>query len=155
MVVLKSRDTSPSPDFGLLITILRVEDAGSLIYAIDDVSLAARPAIHGHSSSIRRKGELLNFEAKDFAPAKACVFEENKREKQLIPLKKIKGVGTVIGYQSSSLSAWLLKRRVLGCVRSKICRIGSGGLRIQDYAVCLDLCRDHFNRNLMLCIFSC
>lgn len=98
-------------------TTLRVDDAGSHIYAIGDASSAARPAVHNVLDAVPvlcaniKRDLLLASEAKDLAAAEDRLFKEDTRETQLVPIGKSKGVGALMGYQVPSFFVWLIKGR--------------------------------------------
>ncbi|KIW87581.1 uncharacterized protein Z519_11906 [Cladophialophora bantiana CBS 173.52] len=98
-------------------TTLRVDDAGPFVYALGDVSNAARPAIHNILSQIPvlaaniKRDLLLNSSAKSRAAAQDANFKEDTRETQLVPIGTKKGVGAMMGYQAPSWAVWLIKGR--------------------------------------------
>lgn len=105
-------DTNPST--------LRVDCAGpnARIYAIGDASSFARPAVHNILSAVpvlcaSMKQDLLLEEghSKDLADAGGPLFVEDRRETQMVPIGRSKGVGAAMGFQLPSFLVWLLKGR--------------------------------------------
>ncbi|KAI9696230.1 MAG: hypothetical protein M1836_005783 [Candelina mexicana] len=100
---------------------LRVDAAGPRIYAIGDVSSAARPAVHLILEAIpilcaNMKRDLLLASSNTTANEKASfgedrVFKEDTRETQMVPIGKSKGVGAAMGYALPSWLVWLIKGR--------------------------------------------
>jgi len=92
---------------------LRVDGAGAgaRIYAIGDASNAAeKPGVHNTLSAVpvlvaNMKKDLIGGEGADRE------FEEDKRETQLVPIGKSKGVGAMKGWWLPSLLVWALKGR--------------------------------------------
>lgn len=94
---------------------LRVDKAGERIYAIGDVSSAARPAVHNVFNAIpilcaNIKRDLLLASESTAAPEDR-IFKEDTRETQLVPIGKSKGVGAAMGFQLPSFLVWLIKGR--------------------------------------------
>lgn len=96
---------------------LRVDKAEPRIYAVGDVSSAARPAIHNVFNAIpilcaNIKRDLL-VDSSNTSPAAAedRVFKEDTRETQLVPIGRSQGVGAAMGYQLPSFLVWLIKGR--------------------------------------------
>lgn len=54
---------------------------------------------------------LLVSEAPELAAAEDCVFKEDTRETQMVPIRQSKGVGAAKGYMLPSLMVWLMKGR--------------------------------------------
>lgn len=95
---------------------LRVDKAGERIYAIGDVSNFARPAIHNILNAVpilctNIKHDLLLAAESKTSHVQDCVFSEDTRETQLVPIGKSKGVGVVMGWQIPSFFVWLIKGR--------------------------------------------
>lgn len=95
---------------------LRVDKAGERIYAIGDVNTFARPAIHNTVNAIpvlctNIKHDLLLAAEPKTAHMQDCVFSEDTRETQLVPIGKSKGVGVVMGWRIPGFLVWLLKGR--------------------------------------------
>jgi NADH dehydrogenase FAD-containing subunit len=96
---------------------LRVDKAGPRIYAVGDVSSAARPAVHNVFNAIPilcaniKRDLLLESSNASLAAAEDRVFKEDTRETQLVPIGKSKGVGAAMGYQIPSFLVWLIKGR--------------------------------------------
>ncbi|KAL9115782.1 MAG: hypothetical protein Q9227_000150 [Pyrenula ochraceoflavens] len=96
---------------------LRVDKAGPRIYAIGDVASYSRPAVHIILEAIpilcaNIKRDLLLAVGKDESTVGAeRAFREDKRETQMVPIGKSKGVGAFMGYQMPSLFVWLIKGR--------------------------------------------
>ena len=95
-------------------TTLRVDAAGLRIYAIGDVSSAARPGIHIILEAIPvlcaniERDLLLASDKQNSNDDKSTfgedrLFIENTRETQLVPIGKSKGVGAAMGY---ALPSW-------------------------------------------------
>ncbi|KAH8896700.1 FAD/NAD(P)-binding domain-containing protein [Thozetella sp. PMI_491] len=95
---------------------LRVEKAGPRVYAIGDASTYARPAVHSLLSAVPilasniKRDLLLDAKVAVGVPAERT-HTEDKRESQLVPIGKSKGVGAMMGYQIPSFLIWLLKGR--------------------------------------------
>jgi apoptosis-inducing factor 2 len=95
-------------------TTLRVDKAGPRIYAVGDVASYARPAIHiileaipVLRANIRRDlfldaGEVVDDDQ---------IFKEDKRETQMVPIGKSKGVGAAMGWSLPSWMVWAIKGR--------------------------------------------
>jgi NADH dehydrogenase FAD-containing subunit len=96
---------------------LRVDTAGPRIYAVGDVSSYARPAVHNILDAIPVLGSnikrdlLLASGASESAIGEDRVFKEEKREMQLVPVGKTKGVGAAMGWRLPSWMVWLIKGR--------------------------------------------
>ncbi|TKX25016.1 hypothetical protein C1H76_2726 [Elsinoe australis] len=91
---------------------LRVDAAGPLVYAIGDVSSYAKPSIHQILAAIpvliaNMKSVLLEAVGKGRGTDRE--FKEDKRETQLVPIGRSKGVGAVMGYKRPSFFLWLIK----------------------------------------------
>ncbi|KAK9415187.1 putative FAD/NAD(P)-binding domain-containing protein [Seiridium unicorne] len=94
---------------------LRVDKAGPRIYAIGDASTYARAAVHHILNAIpvlgaNIKRDLL-LEAGQDVVGVDREFKEEKREMQMVPIGKSKGVGAVFGWQLPSFMVWLIKGR--------------------------------------------
>ncbi|KAH6724585.1 hypothetical protein BKA61DRAFT_687912 [Leptodontidium sp. MPI-SDFR-AT-0119] len=96
---------------------LRVDKAGVRVYAIGDVSSAARPAVHLILEAIPvlcaniKRDLLLDSGAEASSVSGERVFKEDTRETQMVPIGKSKGVGAAMGYQLPSFLVWLIKGR--------------------------------------------
>jgi NADH dehydrogenase FAD-containing subunit len=96
---------------------LRVDTAGPRIYAVGDVSSYARPAVHNILDAIPVLGAnikrdlLLDSKAPESAAGEDRVFKEEKREMQLVPVGRTKGVGAAMGWRLPSWMVWLIKGR--------------------------------------------
>lgn len=96
---------------------LRVDKAGPLVYAIGDASSAARPAVHLILEAIPvfcaniKRDLLLDSGIKKSTVGKERVFKEDKREMQMVPIGRSKGVGAAMGYWVPSWFVWALKGR--------------------------------------------
>lgn len=96
---------------------LRVEVAGSFIYAIGDASSYARPAVHNILSAVPVLGTNIKRDLRldaglpesEVGPDKN--FAEDTRETQLVPIGKSKGVGAAMGWLLPSWVVWLIKGR--------------------------------------------
>lgn len=96
---------------------LRVDAAGPRIYAVGDVSSAARPAVHHIFAAIpvvcaNLKRDLLLESGKgESEVGKERTFVEDKRATQMVPIGKGKGVGMAMGWSLPSLMVWAVKGR--------------------------------------------
>ncbi|KAG8525960.1 uncharacterized protein KY384_000722 [Bacidia gigantensis] len=96
---------------------LRVDIAGPRVYAVGDVASYARPAIHLVLEAIpvvcaNIKRDLLLASGQDEGSlGEDRMFKEDKRETQLVPIGKSKGVGAAMGYKLPSWLVWLIKGR--------------------------------------------
>jgi NADH dehydrogenase FAD-containing subunit len=96
---------------------LRVDAAGPRVYAIGDVGSHARPAVHNILNTVPilcaniKRDLLLAIGKEESAVAADRVFKEDKREMQLVPIGKSKGVGAAMGYQLPSWMVWAIKGR--------------------------------------------
>lgn len=96
---------------------LRVDAAGPRIYAVGDVSSAARPAVHNIFPAIpvvcaNLKRDLLLASGKEESEVcKERTFTEDKRATQMVPIGKSKGVGMAMGWTLPSLMVWAVKGR--------------------------------------------
>ncbi|PVH86594.1 FAD/NAD(P)-binding domain-containing protein [Cadophora sp. DSE1049] len=96
---------------------LRVDKAGARVYAVGDVSSAARPAVHLILEAVPvlcaniKRDLLLNSGAEKGSVGADRVFKEDTRETQMVPIGKSKGVGAAMGYQLPSFLVWLIKGR--------------------------------------------
>ncbi|EJD49635.1 FAD/NAD(P)-binding domain-containing protein [Auricularia subglabra TFB-10046 SS5] len=95
----------------------RVEGAGERVYAIGDASAAARPAVHNIlgavpvlGANVKRDLLLAAGKPADQVP-KDREFIEDKRETQLVPIGRSKGVGSFMGWSQPSFFVWLIKGR--------------------------------------------
>lgn len=94
---------------------LRVDAAGPRVYAVGDVASYARPAIHQILTAVpvltaNMKRDLLSDSGKEVG-SKDRVFAEDKRETQLVPIGRSRGVGAAMGYKLPSFLVWLIKGR--------------------------------------------
>jgi apoptosis-inducing factor 2 len=87
---------------------LRIDAAGPLVYAIGDVSTYARPAVHNLLSAVPVLGANIKKDILAAADSsgeysaeekKDRVYNEDKREAQLVPIGRKNGVGAVMGYR--------------------------------------------------------
>ena len=99
---------------------LRVEKAGSRVYAIGDCASYARPAIHLLMDAVpvlcaNIKRDLLLASGKEgknsIASVEDRVHKEDTRETQMVAIGKSKGVGAAMGYRLPSFMVWLIKGR--------------------------------------------
>ncbi|KAI3330195.1 FAD/NAD(P)-binding domain-containing protein [Ustulina deusta] len=96
---------------------LRVVGAGGRVYAIGDVSAAARPAIHNIFSMVPvlcaniKRDLLLEAGQSEQVAGEDRVFKEDTRETQLVPIGKSKGVGAAMGMKIPCFFVWLIKGR--------------------------------------------
>ncbi|KAI8169540.1 Oxidoreductase ptaL [Colletotrichum sp. SAR 10_70] len=96
---------------------LRVDKAGSRIFAIGDVSSYARPAVHNILGAVpvlcaNLKRDLLLVSGKpNVAIRDDRVFKEDLRETQMVPIGKSKGVGAAMGWRLPGVLVWLIKGR--------------------------------------------
>jgi NADH dehydrogenase FAD-containing subunit len=96
---------------------LRVDAAGPRIYAIGDASSSARPAIHNILAQVPILGEnlkrdlLLCAGQSESEAGVEKLFEEDKRETQMVPIGKSKGVGAAMGWRLPSWMVWAIKGR--------------------------------------------
>ncbi|GAM86202.1 hypothetical protein ANO11243_042140 [Dothideomycetidae sp. 11243] len=89
---------------------LRVDGAGPRVYAVGDVASYARPAVHAILEAVpvicaNIEKDLQGVVGED------RVFKEDKRETQLVPIGKSRGVGALMGYKVPSFFVWLIKGR--------------------------------------------
>ncbi|KAF2440647.1 FAD/NAD(P)-binding domain-containing protein [Karstenula rhodostoma CBS 690.94] len=102
-------DTNPST--------LRVEKAGPRIYAIGDACNYARPAVHSIMAAVpvlganMKRDLLLDAGVPESQVPAEKVFKEEKRETQLVPIGKSKGVGAAMGWRLPSWMVWIFKGR--------------------------------------------
>jgi NADH dehydrogenase FAD-containing subunit len=94
---------------------LRVDAAGPRVYAVGDVGSYANPAIHQILAAIpvvtaNIKRDLMADVGKEVT-GEDRVFQEDKRETQMVPIGKSKGVGAAMGYKLPSFMVWLIKGR--------------------------------------------
>lgn len=98
-------------------TTLRVDRAGPRIYALGDVSSAARPAVHLTFNAVPVVGAnikrdlLLASGVEEATAGEDRLYKEDATETQLVPIGKSKGVGSAMGYQVPSWLVWLIKGR--------------------------------------------
>lgn len=96
---------------------MRVDAAGPRIYAVGDVASAARPAVHNVMAAVPILGAnikrdlLLDAGVAEAEVGKERELVEDKREMQLVPIGRSKGVGAAFGYQVPSFMVWLIKGR--------------------------------------------
>ncbi|KAJ4286113.1 hypothetical protein N0V90_013462 [Kalmusia sp. IMI 367209] len=96
---------------------LRVDKAGPRIYAIGDASSFARPAVHNIIAAVPILGANIKRDillAAGKLESEVGVerhFKEDKRETQMVPIGKTKGVGAAMGWRLPSWVVWLLKGR--------------------------------------------
>ncbi|KAJ5999890.1 hypothetical protein N7481_000299 [Penicillium waksmanii] len=96
---------------------LRVEKAGMRVYAIGDAASFARPTVHSIFKAVPilcaniKRDLLLSDGATEAEAGEDCVFTEDTREAQLVPIGRSKGVGAVMGYRLPSFLIWLIKGR--------------------------------------------
>lgn len=96
---------------------LRVEKAGVRVYAIGDAASFARPTVHSILKAVPilcaniKRDLLLSGGATETEAGEYCVFREDTREAQLVPIGRSKGVGAVMGYKLPSFLIWLIKGR--------------------------------------------
>jgi NADH dehydrogenase FAD-containing subunit len=96
---------------------LRVEKAGLRIYAIGDASNYARPAVHSIMAAVpvlggnMKRDLLLDAGIPESEVPAEQVFKEEKRETQLVPIGKSKGVGAAMGWRLPSWMVWIFKGR--------------------------------------------
>jgi apoptosis-inducing factor 2 len=105
-------------------TTLRVSTAGPRIYAIGDCASYSRPAIHLLLEAIpvlaaNIKRDLLldagtpdtDDMTSDVGIPKERAYKEDKRETQLVPIGKSRGVGSAMGWSVPSWVVWVIKGR--------------------------------------------
>ncbi|MCJ1277816.1 hypothetical protein MMC21_005630 [Puttea exsequens] len=103
---------------------LRVDSAGVRVYAIGDAAASARPAIHlifdavpVLCANVKRNLLLASSSGSEngaSGSAKATadrLFTEDKRETQLVPIGRRKGVGAAMGWRLPSWVVWAVKGR--------------------------------------------
>ncbi|KAF2801281.1 FAD/NAD(P)-binding domain-containing protein [Mytilinidion resinicola] len=96
---------------------LRVEKAGSRVYAVGDVSSAARPAIHILMEAIPvlcanlKRDLLLDTGKAESEVGAERTFKEDTSETQMVAIGTKKGVGAAMGWQLPSFMVWLIKGR--------------------------------------------
>lgn len=96
---------------------LRVDKAGSRVYAVGDVSSYARPAIHIILEAIPvlcaniKRDLLLAAGIEETSVAHERTFKEDTRETQMVPIGKSVGVGSAMGYALPSFLVWAIKGR--------------------------------------------
>ena len=96
---------------------LRFDKAGHRVYAIGDCASYSRPAIHLILEAVpvlgvnMKRDFLLDAgKSKNEVPAEKS-FKEDKRETQLVPIGKSRGVGAAMGWAVSSWMVWAIKGR--------------------------------------------
>ncbi|KAF3767115.1 FAD/NAD(P)-binding domain-containing protein [Cryphonectria parasitica EP155] len=96
---------------------LRVDGTGpdGRVYAIGDASTFARPAVHTILAAVpvlcsNMQRDLLRA-AGQAVGGQDRVYREDKRETQLVPIGRTKGVGAAMGWQVPSFLVWLIKGR--------------------------------------------
>lgn len=97
------------------ISTLRVDKAGERIYAIGDASTYARAAVHHILSAVpvlgaNIKRDLLSAAGQSVEGADR-EFKEVKKEMQMVPIGRSKGVGAAFGWRLPSFMVWLIKGR--------------------------------------------
>ncbi|CAI7598319.1 unnamed protein product [Penicillium pancosmium] len=96
---------------------LRVEKAGMRVYAIGDAASFARPTVHSIFKAVPvlcaniKRDLLISDGATEAEAGEDCIFTEDTREAQLVPIGRSKGVGAVMGYRLPSFLIWLIKGR--------------------------------------------
>lgn len=98
---------------------LRVDDAGSRIYAIGDVGSYSRNSILDVYDAlpvlaVNLKRDLFSFnpQAPNEPPkGKDRLYVPNTKETQLVPIGTSGGVGAIMGYKLPSFFVWLIKGR--------------------------------------------
>lgn len=96
---------------------LRVDKGGPRVYAVGDVASYARPAVHLVLDAIPvlcaniKRDLLLASGREESSVGEDRAYKEDRRETQLVPIGKSKGVGAVMGYQLPSFMVWLVKGR--------------------------------------------
>lgn len=98
---------------------LRVDRAGpsARVYAVGDASTFARPAVHNILAAIPvlcaniERDLLLAAEHPGAEIRQDRVFQEDKRETQMVPIGRSRGVGAAMGYRLPSFLVWLIKGR--------------------------------------------
>ena len=97
---------------------LRVDDAGSMVYAVGDASSYARPAVHNILEAVpvlsaNLKNDLLREAGLGDASRTESMkaFREDTTETQLVPIGTSKGVGAAKGWRLPSWAVWLIKGR--------------------------------------------
>ncbi|KAI4235014.1 MAG: hypothetical protein L6R40_006560 [Gallowayella cf. fulva] len=96
---------------------LRVERAGSLVYAVGDVASYSHPSIHLIFRAIpvlchnlERDLYLATNEGKRLAPAKDLIFTEHGDRSHLVVIGRSKGVGATHGLRNwPNTAVWLVK----------------------------------------------
>ncbi|KAF2691748.1 FAD/NAD(P)-binding domain-containing protein [Lentithecium fluviatile CBS 122367] len=99
------------------LSTLRVDAAGPRVYALGDVSSSARPAVHNILAAVpvvgaNIKRDLLLAAGKSESEVNVeKLFKEDKRETQMVPIGKSKGVGAAMGWKLPSWMVWAIKGR--------------------------------------------
>ncbi|ETS78152.1 hypothetical protein PFICI_10214 [Pestalotiopsis fici W106-1] len=94
---------------------LRVDKAGPRVYAVGDASTYARAAVHHILGAVpvlganMRRDLLAAVGRSDNSIDRE--FKEEKREMQMVPIGRSKGVGAVFGWRMPSFMVWLIKGR--------------------------------------------
>ena len=87
------------------------------VYAVGEVALYARPAMHLILSAIPvlsaniKRDLLLASAKKKNSLGDERMLKEDTRETQMVPIGKSKGVGAAMGYQLSGFLVWIIKGR--------------------------------------------
>ncbi|KAF7542148.1 hypothetical protein G7054_g42 [Neopestalotiopsis clavispora] len=94
---------------------LRVDKAGPRVYCIGDASTYARAAVHHILGAVPVLGANMR---RDLLAAAGKgdnsidrEFREEKREMQMVPIGRSKGVGAAFGWRLPSFMVWLIKGR--------------------------------------------
>jgi len=96
---------------------LRVDAAGPRIYALGDASSAFRPACHLIFEAVPvvcaniKRDLLLEIPGGEAGAGEDRVYKEDKRETQLVPIGRSKGVGAAMGWWVPSFFVWAIKGR--------------------------------------------
>lgn len=91
---------------------LRVDGVDGHIYALGDVSSAARPAVHNVLAQVPVLCANMKMDLQGIASHEGDkVFKEDKRETQLVAIGKSKGIGAAMGWRLPSILIWLIKGR--------------------------------------------
>jgi apoptosis-inducing factor 2 len=111
---LRTADGRVNTDSGTM----RVVGAGDRVYAIGDVTSAARPSIYLITTMVPLLGANIKRDLLLAAGSKAAaqagedrLFKEDMRMTQLVPIGKSKGVGAIMGMKVPSFFVWLIKGR--------------------------------------------
>lgn len=94
---------------------LRVDKAGERVYAIGDASTYARAAVHHILNAVPVLGANIKRDlllaAGQSVSGVDREFKEIKKEMQMVPIGRSKGVGAAFGWQLPSFMVWLIKGR--------------------------------------------